>query len=187
VHKWYLPTLSEVVAQAESPVRQPGPVARQQLKAEREWWGAIAALNHLLLETLPTDSKPHTPKVKPHALVLSGPLPVLEVPDVVARVATWNFTVNALETASWLPFRLLPSAQHHAPHGSTAATVPLMPNDPLAAEQFCLVLTPTYGLILVLGEDLEGTPAFMLSFDPMVVRSAWQRYGRGCCLQGQEF
>ncbi len=174
MHKWYLPTLSEVVAQAESPVRQPGPVARQQLKAEREWWGAIAALNHLLLETLPTDSKPHTPKVKPHALVLSGPLPVLEVPDVVNRVATWNFTVNALETASWLPVRLLPPAQHRAPCGSTAATVPLMPNDPLAAEQFCLVLTPTFGLVMVLGEDLEGTPAFMLSFDPVVVGAAWQ-------------
>ncbi|RMF65758.1 MAG: sensor histidine kinase [Cyanobacteria bacterium J069] len=74
-----------------------------------------------------------------------------------------------------MPFRLLPAAHQKAlPRGSTAATVPLMPNDPLAAEQFCLALTPTFGLVMVLGEDLEGTPALMLSFDPVVVRAAWQ-------------
>lgn len=176
MHKWYLPTLSEVVAKAEGPVRHPGPVARLQLKAEREWSGAIAALNHLLLETLPIGAPTSSGRQPaPEALVLSGPLPLLEAPELVARVATWNFTVNSLENAGWMPFRLLPAShQRSLPQNSTAATVPLMDNDPLAAEQFCLALTPTFGLVMVLGEDLEGTPAFLLSFDPVVVRAAWQ-------------
>lgn len=52
--------------------------------------------------------------------------------------------------------------------------MPLIPGDPLVAEQFCLVLTAKFSLVLVLGEDTSGVPAFMFSFEPVVVQQAWR-------------
>lgn len=199
MYKWYLPTLSEVVAHREpslKPSRGVGHLkfaAQQRLKAEREWFGAIAALNAMLQSSSDPLAEPSLPLGSsnlgssnlgssnlPHCLplvrgvVLSGPLPVVEQPNLVAQLATWNFTVDALGLASFMPFRLLSPATLSPGTISTAGTIPLMTNDPLAAEQFCLVLTPQFGLVLVLGEDGDGEPAFLFSFDPDVVTQSWQ-------------
>jgi hypothetical protein len=56
---------------------------------------------------------------------------------------------------------------------TTPPTLPLLPDDPLAAEPFCLVLTPQFSLAMVLGE-VEGTPAFLFSFEPEVVWQVWR-------------
>jgi signal transduction histidine kinase len=194
VYKWYLPTLSEVVAHRE-PSLKPSRgashlrfAAQQRLKAEREWFGAIAALNAMLQSASAPLAEPSSPLVSPNlvspnvspclplvqGVVLSGPLPVIEQPHLVAQLATWNFTVDALGLASLMPFRLLSAATLAPGTISTAGTIPLMTNDPLAAEQFCLVLTPQFGLVLVLGEDADGDPAFLFSFDPDVVTRSWQ-------------
>jgi len=214
VYKWYLPTLSEVVAHREpslKPSRGVGHLkfaAQQRLKAEREWFGAIAALNAMLQSSSDPLAEPTSPLVSPNlaspnlvspnlvspnlvspnlgssnlphclplvrGVVLSGPLPVVEQPNLVAQLATWNFAVDALGLASFMPFRLLSPATLSPGTISTAGTIPLMTNDPLAAEQFCLVLTPQFGLVLVLGEDCDGNPAFLFSFDPDVVTQSWQ-------------
>lgn len=56
---------------------------------------------------------------------------------------------------------------------ATIAELPLFPKDPIATEQFCLVLTPYFGLIAVLGEDSQRLPAFHFSFEPEVINQGW--------------
>lgn len=170
-------------------------LALQRVRAEREWTGAIAALSILLQKTVvmaeATDSEQAT-----HGFVLSGPLPVLSHPALICNFATWSLTANPLHIAAWLPLQLLPAIEKTVVTGSDTATsdtatsdttasdttvsekpitsaLPLLPGDPLAAEQFCLVLTPQFSLVLVLGESLQGAPSFMFSFMPEVVQQAW--------------
>ena len=174
--------------------------AQQQLRAEREWSGAIAALKRLLQQSL--EAKPIaearsavvkpvksarivrpikrsksarlTPPIAPstQGIVLSGPFPILDQPDLLANFSAWTFTIG---TPGEMPLQLLPSS-----HGAGAVTnvpiptLPLLSSDPLAAEQFCLALTATFGVVLVLGETPQGNPAFLFSFDPNVVQQAWR-------------
>lgn len=170
--KWYLPTLSEVIALSD-PTQGScvGFPAQQQLRAEREWYGAIAALNVLLLQ-MPESTK----RCQGYeALVVSGPLPVLMQPDLMTRFSSWTFTNDRLQAMAWIPLNLLPAAEKQAiAMGLSARTLPLLPNDPLAAEQFCLVLTPAMSLVMALGECTQGEPCFLFSFDPDVVAQGWR-------------
>jgi signal transduction histidine kinase len=193
VPKWLLPTLSEILAlndptwmdhaaplPAEAATMEPiAPLrshrlALQRVRAEREWSGAIAALSLLLQNVVATaeasDAEPTT-----QGFVLSGPLPVISHPALVCNFSTWSLTANPLHVAAWLPLQLLP-ASDQTPVSSqpeTTSALPLLPGDPLAAEQFCLVLTSRFSLVVVLGESLLGEPAFMFSFMPTVVEQAW--------------
>jgi signal transduction histidine kinase len=172
VDKWYLPTISEVIALSDlgqgSTIEFP---AQQRLRAEREWYGAIAALNVLLLQM------PNSPQrfTGCQGIVLSGLLPVLIQPELVTRYSSWTFTSDRLQAMAWMPLNLLPAAEKQAiSMGLTSMMLPLLPNDPLAAEQFCLVLTPTLSLIMALGENTQGEPRFLFSFDPEVVTQGWR-------------
>ncbi len=196
--KWLLPTLSEILAlndpawtaQFESTSapaatehggqHRAGRLALQRVRAEREWFGAIAALSALLQNAVATAAAtPGTKGQTTHGLVLSGPLPVLSHPNLISTFSTWSLTANPLQVAYCLPLQLLPAGDASMPQLAelsekpTTPALPLLPGDPLAAEQFCLVLTPCFSLVLVLGESLSGSPAFMFSFMPEVVQQAW--------------
>jgi signal transduction histidine kinase len=178
VYKWYLPSLSEILALEEAiPQRsahsaQLSP-AQQRLKAEREWSGAIAALNQLLQQSIEAGPKTLAPQpisTPMQGLLLSGPFPVLQQADWMAQIATWVFTVGSPGEV----LQLLPSAEQEVKAGwKTVPTLPLRSDDPLAAEQFCLALTPEFSLVMTLGEA-AGDPAFLFSFDPEVVWQVWR-------------
>ncbi|MBD2019449.1 HAMP domain-containing histidine kinase [Leptolyngbya sp. FACHB-36] len=179
--KWLLPTLSEILALSDptwaieaSERSSSNRVALQRVRAEREWSGAIAALSVMLQQKVTEAEADGTEH--PNGLVLSGPLPVLSQPDLMANLSAWTLTANALDSIAWLPLQLLPAAELAGAIATdfTSAALPLLPGDPLATEQFCLVLTPWFSLVMVLGEGLTGTPAFMFSFMPEVVERAWE-------------
>jgi len=200
VHQWLLPSLSEVLAQGTSNGATNGAasvaeintshvsIARQRVRAEREWWGAIAALNVLLEVTLPELAESVTTTQSPRkssalkvkqGLVLAGPSCILTQPSLNARLASWVFTPKALEAFAWMPFQLPPASSGKEVSEvlevlETTPALPVLPGDPLAAEQFCLVLTSAFSLVMVLGEKAAGEPAFSFSFDPEVVQSAWR-------------
>jgi signal transduction histidine kinase len=150
--------------------------AQQRLRAEREWSGAVAALNQLLqqsieseTQTLAGDSNNQGAPVQ--GLLLSGPFPVLEQADWMTQIATWVFTVGASNEV----LQLLPPAEAAAKAPWKAVpTLPLRSDDPMAAEQFCLALTPEFSLVMTLGETEAGQPAFLFSFDPDVVWQVWR-------------
>jgi signal transduction histidine kinase len=186
VYKWYLPTLGEILAVSESAqtAERSGFEAQRRVRAEREWCGAIAALNSLLqsksvatpdgLAVSANLEETSSLKQEEQGLVLSGPLPVLDQPNLVSSFSTWTFTTEPMGALSLMPFQLLPAAGKVAQSRPTSSTLPLLPNDPLAAEQFCLVLTSDFSLVMVLGEDADAKPAFLFSFEPEVVWQSWR-------------
>ncbi|NJO09125.1 MAG: HAMP domain-containing histidine kinase [Leptolyngbyaceae cyanobacterium SL_1_1] len=165
------------------PLRQDGGTnrsaasARQQgLQAEAEWQGAIAACNQLL-QTAVTDAATATAVAdgsQPlEGIVLSGPLPVINQPNLASQFSTWIFNAHLLEHLA-LPSHLLPANLSCLPLANASQMLPLVPGDPLGQERFCLVLTARFSLILVLGQDASGLPKFRFSFTPEIVNQAYQ-------------
>ncbi|MBD2130008.1 HAMP domain-containing histidine kinase [Microcoleus sp. ZQ-A2] len=145
-------------------------------KAQREWQSAIATLEPLLLQTLPpcgSDAEKADP-LSVQGLVLAGPVPVLSHPELLGRFQTGIFTSDAYKALAWMPFQLPPATTEPCQLAdNTPYELSLLPADPLAFEQFCLVFTRHFSLVMVLGEDLVGTPAFQFSFDPADIQQAW--------------
>ncbi|MCY7323286.1 MAG: HAMP domain-containing histidine kinase [Phormidesmis sp. CAN_BIN36] len=186
MHHWILPTLSEILALSSQPQgdadlgvwkseqetkseQRNSSIAQRRVRAEREWFGAIAALESLLKQI-----KPSNPDEDVQGLVLSGPLPVVSQTDLTAKFATWTFTADPSATLMGLPFRLCPAIDQPTSTCETNSTLSLLPGDPLANEQFALVLTDQFGLVMVLGENSHGEPSFSFTFDPEVIDRVWQ-------------
>lgn len=199
VQKWLLPTISEVLAQSQRTSsdslaltarqtalrsncrgRANSRTARERVRSEREWCAAIAALEQMLLSAIDASeheqaaSGAYAQEGQVLGLVLAGPSPVLSHPALTASFQTRIFKVETFHPLALMPLQLPPATAGHAQLASGHAdSLPLLPADPLAAEQFCVVLTPSFSLVMALGEDLSGAPAFMFSFDPEVVEAAW--------------
>ncbi len=162
----------------QTPLADPRAIAAQKLRAEREWTGAIAALDTLLKHFLQKELTEAIVDLNGEAfqsgMVLSGPLPVLSQPDVVRQLATWTLATPTEQSPHWLGFRLLPADMATPVADVSHPLLPLLPGDPLTTERFCLVLTPWFSLVMVLGESATGAPTFMFSFAPDVVLSCWE-------------
>ena len=142
-----------------------------ELKAHREWGGAIAALEQLLLSQISSlDSKQESYQ----GLVLSAPAPILSNLELASRFPTGIFTADAFNGKALMPSSLSSFADL-SPRDiiSPIIKLPLLPNDPIALEQFCLIFTANFALIMVLGEDRDGIPAFHFSFEPEVIEQIW--------------
>lgn len=156
----------------------------KRVKAEREWCAAIAAMEQLLLQSIESEKLSVTDSSLPEqGLLLAGPVPVLSHKALLSSLQTGIFTAEWLKLEDARPFQLPPATAMSAAENAAIASelelnassvVPLIPGDPLVAEQFCLVLTAKFSLVLVLGEDTSGVPAFMFSFEPVVVQQAWR-------------
>ncbi|AFY78370.1 MAG: sensor histidine kinase [Hydrococcus sp. C42_A2020_068] len=143
-------------------------IARAKLKAQKEWFGAIAALQQLLLSSIDAS------QTDLQGSILSAPAPVLSYVDLISRFQTGIFMPQALKTLALMPCQQS-VAQQILQHDITGAIaeLPLLPNDPIASEQFCLALTSKFGLLMVLGEDATGLPTFQFSFEPETIERAW--------------
>lgn len=193
MYKWILPTISEILTQSESNlvchsqahvnshVHAPN-VILKRTRVEREWRGAIASVEQLLLETIAANGGSvadgsHTCL----GLVLAGSVPVLSQKALLSSLQTWIFTPEWLKLSTKKPWLLPPATGKSAKEDVAVAVVeplagrlmPLLPGDPLASEQFCLVLTTQFSLVMVAGVDSNGVPAFMFSFEPEVVEQTW--------------
>ena len=195
MNTYFLPTISEIFASEGSENdlifdarlagennghRCPGSRGASRLKAEQEWYGAIATLNQMLDRQKPAQTTDSLLPNSCHGLVLSGPSSVLTNPALTNGFANWIFTSIPDNDAALWSFRarqslaLLPAANVQISVPAAAPAIALATGDPLANEQFCLVLTPSFSLVMVLGENAAGIPAFLFSFDPQVVASSWE-------------
>lgn len=211
VQKWILPTISEVIALSEltlakcsgenagqtaatqdfaDNINSPAYSTNQNLykrsKAEREWRGAIAAIEQLLLQSIDLEIPSATEGLlshNPQGLVFTGPLPVLSHKLLLAHLQNWVFSAETFKSGVRTPFQLPPATAMSAAENNLRQTeftinsgsvLSLLPEDPLASEQFCFVLTAKFSLVVVLGEDLGGEPAFLFSFEPEVIEQAWR-------------
>lgn len=189
MYKWILPTLSKVLALGESTQFSPSPsdasssnltnneISLRRLRAKREWCGAITALEQLLLQSFKSEASSKDEGLTSQGLVLAGPVPVLSNRELLSCLPTWIFTGESSRPKLGVPFQLPPAiadSKYSVEAIETGSVLHLLSDDPLAAEQFCLVLTPRFSLVMVLGEDLDGVPAFLFSFEPELVDQAWQ-------------
>ncbi|NEO61099.1 MAG: sensor histidine kinase, partial [Moorea sp. SIO4G2] len=135
-------------------------------KAQREWQSAIATLEQLLLPAVSGNgSTSHNPEhSSKQGLILAGPAPVLSDRELLASFETGIFTNDALNAWAFMPFQLPPAQPETTPFvENTTHRLPLFPGDPLANEQFCLVFTKDFSLVMVSGEDHFGVPGFQFS------------------------
>ncbi len=190
--KWYLPTLAEVMHIAESPyVRQrpaetgssASPHRATISRAQCEWYSAITSLNVLLdrlLDTAPPIASEDS--LSPvEGVVISGPLPVLGRVGLIQRFSSWVLTGGIGQPHVPNPFQLLPAADIAASAELSTVSLPLLPDDPLGAEPFCLVLTPEFSLMVSLhvtvddgGRPIPQSEQFLFSFTPEVVWQGWR-------------
>jgi signal transduction histidine kinase len=194
VQKWLLPTLSEILAEtteqsAHNTVFSSDGIARinaeqsstsqlalQHLKAEREWFGAIAALEQLLRSNWVNNDNANNDDTESsftQGLILAGPLPVFSDPTFADYFPTWVFCTQLAKPWAWMPFQLPPAKENQTSSSDRSNSLPLLPGDPLGMEQFCLVFTTNFSLVMVLGEDSQGNVTFQFSFEPDVVLQAW--------------
>ncbi|MCY7366939.1 MAG: HAMP domain-containing histidine kinase [Chamaesiphon sp.] len=185
VRKWLLPTLSEVLAKAEatgidllvpefSPPDPHPTTDRQelQLKAESQWHSAIAAVEALLLNSLPSPIgvEDFSEETTIEGLLITAPLPLFSHPSIVSQLQTITFTTphsnRQLLPCNYTGIHPTPDQSHHFP-------IELLPTDPLADERFCLVLTSQFSLLVVMGET-DSSPRCQFSFDPDDLDLAWK-------------
>ncbi len=194
VRKWLLPTLSEILAKAEPtgidllgsigdahskpearvPESQPSrDVHALEIQAQNQWHSAIAAVETLLLQALPSPLglSDLSEETVIEGLLMTAPLPLLSHPAIVSQLQTITFTTPHTQQQ-----RLLPCKSHNIQdraYQSHHFPIELLPTDPLADERFCLVLTSHFSLVVVLGEE-NGTPRCQFSFDPDDLDMAWK-------------
>ncbi len=180
MYKWILPSLSEILAASQSTVAKCSPT-----KAERQWRVSLAATEHLLINSLaPADSEAI------QGLILAAPAPLFSQPILTQSLQTVTFTAKPFNPLALMPFEIpeaiamVDADAEISPHESV---LPLLPADPLAAEQFCLVFTDKFRLVLVLAEHKNGNKTFSFSFEPEVVQQAWRSLGARVMLSNPDF
>ncbi|MBD2346478.1 sensor histidine kinase [Anabaena subtropica] len=168
MYEWILPSLSEVLAKSQATVAECSPT-----KAEQQWRMSLAATEHLLINTLVA--------VAPEALqglVLAAPAPLFSQPILTQSLQTITFTAKPFNPLALMPFKMSDAiAFTEAETTPCESVLPLLPADPLASEQFCLVFTDKFRLVLVLATHKDGTKAFSFSFEPEIVQQAWRSLG----------
>ncbi len=165
MHQWILPSLSEVFEHCDRAPETAFPSSADRYhagdreRAERSWRGAHGALGVLL-------------QGEGSGIVLSGPIPWLSHPALTGKeFATWLFTSDTFSNSPQLPPAALLAPDKDRKDACPTVIFPLLPNDPLRTEAFCLVLTASFSLVMVLGATRTGR--FQFSFDPDVVKMAW--------------
>ncbi|MGL4883140.1 MAG: sensor histidine kinase, partial [Waterburya sp.] len=142
-----------------------------KLKAQREWSGAIAAVEQLLLSEINCNQEAVSDK---QGLIFTAPAPLLSNSDLITCFQSAVFTPDAFNPHALMPCRQS-SQSNQAVHQNIAPIInlPLIPQDPISQEQFCLILTANFGLVMVLGKDKEDRSKFHFSFDPVTISEVW--------------
>jgi signal transduction histidine kinase len=130
----------------------------------------------LLLQQPAIPCTPDSPS-PPLGVVLSGPFPILPDRLMGQSLSHWLLVPEPLERILAVTRPLLPGSNHRDSKAPACDLhmIPLATEDPLARERFCLLLTAQFSLVLALGEDAEGQPAFQFSFDPDTAQQVWQQ------------
>jgi His Kinase A (phospho-acceptor) domain len=175
--------LSQILSRAEASLCPAQSTSISQ--AQHQWQAAIAALNQLLGDTQPSldsslepvNSNPCPSTGNRQGLILTGPVPVITCPELTVGLHSWVFSQQTPHHP------LLPAVarQSSQPYLAEPTNIPLLLGDPVGHEQFCLLLTSQFSLVMVLSESTSpasGTDSkgatFQFSFSPDVVDQCYQ-------------
>ncbi len=173
MQKWILPSLNETLAwkfdQAQpfcgsSSMLLP---AQLQAQAEQEWSTAVSATEEFLLQIIGNKSDRHPSS---QGVMFASSTPPWSDRTLLS-IPTWTFVA---QKSAEIPLQLPPANATISNQLINSQQLSLLGNDPLAEEQFCLVLTAKFSLLLVLGFDSKGNKAFRFSFQPEEAVKVWQ-------------
>jgi len=136
------------------------------IKAHHEWNGAIASLEKLLSTTIDREKYPTSSQ----GIIISSPTPVINNPELISRLTTVVFTpAYQIKTA------LMPSGDQHIFDNNhlSLINISLHNNDTLNKEQFCLIFTDKFSLLMVKDVGIANKDKFYYSFNPEVTAKAW--------------
>ncbi len=174
--KWILPSLKEVLGSSQV-------TAECSLhKARLQWRTALAAIEELLLDYLPEVGSDTT-----QGLVLAAPAPVLYESLLRGCLRTVTFTAKPFNPLALMPFHASGDRQVVQENTFDDSVLPLLEVDPLSKEQFCLVFTEKFSLVIVLTEENNGKSNFLFSFDPEVIEQVWQALAGRVMLTNPDF
>ena len=141
-----------------------------KLKAQREWRGAISAVEKLLLSQIDLEDKSALKK----GLIVSAPVPILGNISLISQFQTGVFTPEAFKCMALMPCRQSTTTLEDSLSDiNPFIKLPLLPKDPINQEQFCLIFTANFGLIMILGKDVNNLPKFQFSFAPNTIEAIW--------------
>ena len=144
-----------------------------ELNAQGQWRSAVSSVEELLLgEIDPNQSTISSEKL---GLIFFAPVPLLSDPSLLSKFQSAVFTTDAFKVNALMPCGNQSPDKSQAVKQDTSALIelPLIPRDPVGEEQFCLILTANFGLVIVLGEDSQGNPKFHFSFTPSTLGEVW--------------
>ncbi len=152
-----------------APPSQPQATVVAPIQAEQQWRSAVATLQDLLVKQIDPEQSQTT-----QAVVLCGPLPLISRADLYNSMATWLFVSDTLASPCGLALQLRGNQTAEDVKPACLVSVPILEQDALAQEQFCLVITADFGIVMTLGEDDQGALRFQFSCDPSVLKLCWQ-------------
>ncbi len=169
-----LPTLTNLFTALEPPLIVDKASGALTLESAQEAWRvAIAAMTQLLKQTTLNpgqhlSSLSATEVCDQQGVVFCSPAPVFSDLAILAHLKTWIFTPKLqLDTFQ------LPPATVSTHFDVSLPTLPILAGDSLAYEQFCLIQTPQFCWVAILGPNTEGTFQLNCSFDPTTVEQIW--------------
>ncbi|NJN30013.1 MAG: hypothetical protein HC824_05860 [Synechococcales cyanobacterium RM1_1_8] len=163
---------SHIHFSAKAPAQRKRPLAKTSLppeQTEQQWRSAVATLQDLLADQI----DPNQPQTT-QAVILCGPLPLISRADLYRSMATWLFVSDGLASTCGLALQLRGKQTAAEIKPACLVSVPILEQDSLAQEQFCLVITADFGMVLALGKDDSGEQVFQFSCDPAVLKLCWQ-------------
>lgn len=158
--------------------------------AQAEWRAAIAAIEQILPALpRPVAAAPVTGECWDReaaasegtdmvsfadTVIISGPLPVLY--EVPSGINAWVLTPQPLADLLNGHSLLLPAANQGAKLGlpPVLRALPLDSQIAQPLEQFCLMISPSFSVGVVLGQPVGGSSDMQYSFDPSVIAQLWQ-------------
>jgi hypothetical protein len=181
MQRWLLPTLWEILAskqktsqftltKSETKSETKSDLA-QPNNAEQQWQVAIASLQ-LLLQRHSLQPLGKTPPDKTQGVIFTAPVPILSEPNLAIAFPTAIFSSEVLNPFAWMPLQL-PGRAEQSDQPKPQYNLSFLPGDPLSAEQFCLIFTPEFSLIIVLGTNELGEKSLLFSFDPEDTQNCW--------------
>jgi hypothetical protein len=170
-----LPTLTQVFEVIEPTASIETADAMIPNRAEWAWQVAIAAMDALLKQVaLPAvqfrDPQMALQVCNLQGLLISGPTPVFSDVALLAHLKQWVLTTVGNPSAGLR----LPPGPGFTEQVSTLPTLSPLVDAPLVGEQFCLVQTPWFCWVAVLGVNTAGAQQFQFSFEPTTVEQIWQ-------------
>ncbi|BAW95881.1 two-component sensor histidine kinase [[Synechococcus] sp. NIES-970] len=126
-----------------------------------QWGAAIVALTELLQATTAASH---------HGIILSSPSPLFAAPQIATRYHHCVLTPKNLRHIARDQLQLPGGG---CPQGRSLENkmveFPLLPNDPLAQEQFCVILTEDFNFAMA-----ASPQGLLFSFEPEAIAAIWE-------------